>query len=67
MSENDTKYHVSSGRPLTPAEIARLDEIEARLGDSVDAPEMSDEAWTSARRMHRRALERQVVPAASRQ
>ena len=53
MNENDTKYYVSSGRILTPAEIARLDKIEARMGDSVDAPEMSDAAWSAARRKKR--------------
>jgi len=48
MSDDDTKYHVSSGRALTLAEIARLDEIEARFGDSVDSPEISDAAWATA-------------------
>lgn len=50
MNEGGTRYHVSSGRTLTPAEIARLDEIEARLGDSVDIPEISDEVWATAPR-----------------
>jgi uncharacterized protein (DUF4415 family) len=48
MSENDTKYHVSSGRALTPAEIARLDEIEARLGTDDEISEISDDAWATA-------------------
>jgi uncharacterized protein (DUF4415 family) len=50
MSEDNTKYHVSDGRTLTPAEIARLDEIEARLGDDEEIPEISDAAWATARR-----------------
>jgi uncharacterized protein (DUF4415 family) len=53
MNDDNTKYHVSDGRTLTPAEVARLDEIEARLGDSVDIPETSDAAWaTSVRGKH---------------
>ena len=50
MSEHSTKYRVSDGQVLTPAEIARLDEIEARLGDDEDTPEIPDSAWASARR-----------------
>jgi hypothetical protein len=64
MNEGDTKYYVSSGRPLTAAEIARLDEIEARLGHSVDIPTMSDEAWaTAVRRKHRKTMHSHPVPA----
>jgi uncharacterized protein (DUF4415 family) len=50
MSEDSTKYHVSDGRALTPAEIARLDEIEARLGDDEDISEITDAAWATAQR-----------------
>jgi uncharacterized protein (DUF4415 family) len=38
MSEGDTRYHTSDGSALTPAEIARLDEIESRLGGPDDSP-----------------------------
>ena len=48
MSEDSSKYHVSDGRALTPAEIVRLDEIEARLGDFNDSAEISDAAWATA-------------------
>lgn len=50
MKEDNTKYHVSDGHALTPAEIARLDEIEARLGDEDDKAEISDAAWATAER-----------------
>ena len=50
MSEDNMKYRVSDGRVLTPAEIARLDQIEARLGGDEDTPEISDAAWATARR-----------------
>ena len=50
MSEDNTKYHVSDGRALTPAEIGRLDEIEARLGHDEDRSEISDAAWATAKR-----------------
>ena len=33
MNANATKYRTSDWSPLTPSEVARLDEIEARLGD----------------------------------
>ena len=45
MSEGNTKYRVSDGRALTPAEIARLDEMEARLGDDGETSEIADSAW----------------------
>jgi uncharacterized protein (DUF4415 family) len=48
MSDDDTKYHVSDGSVLTPAQVARLDAIEARFGDSVDSAEISDAAWATA-------------------
>jgi uncharacterized protein (DUF4415 family) len=48
MNGGDTKYHTSDGSVLTPAEIARLDEIETRLGEAGDIPETSDTAWASA-------------------
>jgi hypothetical protein len=48
MSEGDTKYHTSDGSVLTPAECARLDEIESRLGQSDDVPETPKAAWASA-------------------
>ena len=48
MNGDNTKYHVSDGHPLTTAEIARLDAIEARLGNTVAIPETSDAAWATA-------------------
>jgi len=63
MNEDDTKYHTSDGRILTVAEIARLDEIEARLGESVDVPETSDAAWaTAVRGKHYMAMVKDAVP-----
>ena len=56
MSDDATKYRTSDGSVLTAAEIVRLDEIEARLGDSDEIPETPDEAWASAvRGKHTRA------------
>jgi uncharacterized protein (DUF4415 family) len=42
------KYHSSDGSTLTPAAIARLDELEARLGDSVDIPPAPEANWATA-------------------
>jgi len=62
MNENATKYRSSDGSPLTPAEIARLDEIEARLGDSDAIAETSDDAWaTAVRGKHAKALETAIL------
>jgi uncharacterized protein (DUF4415 family) len=58
MSEDVTKYHTSDGSALTPSETARLDEIEARLGDSDEIPETSDDAWaTAVRGKHAKVME----------
>ncbi len=50
MSEGNTKYRVSDCRALTPAEIARLDEMEARLGDPDETAEIPDAAWATAQK-----------------
>ena len=50
MNDDTTKYRSADGSSLTPAEIARLDALEARLGASDDIAETSDEAWTTAER-----------------
>jgi uncharacterized protein (DUF4415 family) len=42
------KYRNPDGSSPTPSEIARMDEIEARLGDSNRIPETSDDAWATA-------------------
>ena len=42
------KYVTHDGSPLTPAQIARLDSVESRIGDSVDAPELPEAAWANA-------------------
>lgn len=42
------KYHTSDGRSLTPGQIARLDEIEARVGKSVDFPPAPEANWGTA-------------------
>jgi uncharacterized protein (DUF4415 family) len=58
MNDDTTKYRTADGRSLTPAEIARLDEIEARLGDSDEIPETSDDAWaTAVRGKHAKAMQ----------
>jgi uncharacterized protein (DUF4415 family) len=62
MNENATKYRSSDGHPLTPTEIARLNEIEARLGDSDTIPETSDDAWaTAVRGKHAKAMEAAIL------
>jgi uncharacterized protein (DUF4415 family) len=58
MSEDATKYRTSDGSSLTPFEIARLDAVEACLGDSDDTPETPDAAWgTSVRGRHVKAVD----------
>jgi uncharacterized protein (DUF4415 family) len=58
MNEDNTQYRTADGRSLSPSEIARLDEIEARLGDSDEIAETSDDAWaTSVRGKHAKAIE----------
>jgi uncharacterized protein (DUF4415 family) len=49
MNEDSTKYRTADGTPLTSAEIARLEALEARIGD-IDIPETSDAAWATAQR-----------------
>jgi hypothetical protein len=44
------KYHTSDGRRLTPGQIARLNEIEARVGGSVDFPPAPEANWATAAR-----------------
>jgi uncharacterized protein (DUF4415 family) len=63
MNEDDTKYHTSDGSVLTAAEIARLDEVEARVGESDDVPETSDAAWaTAVRGKHYRVMAKDAIP-----
>lgn len=50
MNEDSTKYRTADGTPLTSAEIARLEALEARIGDIDDIPETSDAAWATAQR-----------------
>lgn len=50
MNGDRSKYRAADGTLLTSAEIARLDEVEARLGNSDDIPEISDAAWATAMR-----------------
>ena len=62
MNEDATKYRTADGSPLTPSEVARLDKIEARLGESDEIPETSDDAWaTAVRGKHARAMEAAVA------
>jgi uncharacterized DUF497 family protein len=42
------KFHTSDGGVLTPEQLARLDEIEARVGGSVDFPSAREANWASA-------------------
>jgi hypothetical protein len=61
MSDETTKHRTADGSPLTPSEIARLDEIEARLEDSDEIPETSDGAWaTAVRGKHSAAMQRRT-------
>lgn len=62
MKDGSSKYHSSDGRPLTAAEIARLDEIEAQVGDAEDVLETSDSAWATAVVGKHRAGTQGVVP-----
>ena len=63
MSEDAMKYRTYDGSALTAAEIARLDEIEARLGETDEIPEISDATWaTSVRGKHARKAAEAVIP-----
>ncbi len=42
------KYVTSDGRPLTQAQIARLEELEAKFGDDLEIPETTPEQWATA-------------------
>ena len=42
------KYRTADGRALTAPEIARLDEIEARMGDGDDFPPAPAANWSTA-------------------
>ena len=42
------KYRTADGSKLSPAQIARLDEIEARVGDAVDFPPAPEANWATA-------------------
>jgi len=43
-----SKYRTHDGSKLTPAQIARLDEIEARLGDGDDFPPAPGANWATS-------------------
>src|ERR1700744_900002 len=43
-----SKYHTHDGGKLKPAQIARLDELEARLGDDDVYPPAPDANWATA-------------------
>jgi uncharacterized protein (DUF4415 family) len=61
MNDDNTKYHVSDGHALTGAEIDRLDEIETRLGDEENIPEIADAAWASAERGKHAKLKQEAI------
>jgi len=42
------KYRTADGSKLIPAQIARLDEIEARMGDDDDFPPVPEANWATA-------------------
>jgi uncharacterized protein (DUF4415 family) len=42
------KYRTADGSKLTPARIARLDEVEARMGDDDDSPPVPEANWATA-------------------
>jgi uncharacterized protein (DUF4415 family) len=48
MKGGNMKYVTSDGSILTPAETACLDAIEAKMGDSLEIPEITDEQWATA-------------------
>src|SRR5487761_2723923 len=53
MPENGdvmNKYRTADGSKLSPAQIARLDEIEARMGDDDDFPPVPEANWATAAR-----------------
>ena len=53
MSASNLSYQTADGSSLTPAQIARLDALEARLGDCLDIPPTSEAAWaTTVRGKH---------------
>jgi uncharacterized protein (DUF4415 family) len=52
------KYHTSEGGVLTPRQIARMDEIEARVSESIDFPPAPEANWaTAVRARHYTAVE----------
>jgi uncharacterized protein (DUF4415 family) len=55
------KYHTSDRRVLTPGQIARLDEIEARVGESVDFPPAPEANWATAVRGKHHNAARDVI------
>jgi uncharacterized protein (DUF4415 family) len=50
VNDYSMKYRTADRSPLTPAEIARLEALEAHIGDIDDIPETSDAAWATAQR-----------------
>lgn len=48
MSASNLSYQTDDDSALTPAQIARLDALEARIGDGVDIPPTADEAWSTS-------------------
>jgi uncharacterized protein (DUF4415 family) len=51
------KYRTSDSRKLTSAQIAQLDEIEARVSESADFPPAPEANWaTAVRGKHAKAI-----------
>lgn len=61
MNEDNTNYRASDGHSLTPAEIARLDQIESRIGDDDGPTEIPDAAWASAIRGKHAGVMREAI------
>ena len=55
------KYRISEGSELTPEQVARLDEIEARVGEAVDFPPAPEANWAAAVRGRHVTAAREAV------
>jgi uncharacterized protein (DUF4415 family) len=57
-----SKYRTADGSPLSAERIARLDEVEARIGDADDCPPAPEQNWaTSVRGKFSRARKEAVA------
>jgi uncharacterized protein (DUF4415 family) len=55
------KYRTADGGLLPPGQIARLDQIGARIGNTVDFPPAPEANWaTAVRGKHQKAAQREI-------